>query len=249
MPFCVITGASTGIGRELARICAAEGHRLLLVADEPAVSDVAAELGAQPLVADLATDAGVRAVVAAVQGQPVDMLFLNAGRSLGHAFLEQSESDILRVIDLNVRGTVQLAHAFGGAMAMRGQGRILITGSIVGFMPGPFQLVYNATKAFLNSFAIGLAHEVAERGVTVTCLMPGATETEVFRRAGMEHTPVGQMKKADPADVARAGYDALVSGREQVTPGLMNKVQATAAEVLPADMVARMHRKITEPKD
>ncbi len=249
MGYCVITGAASGIGLELARIAAAEGHRLLLADRDPAIAGVASYLASEAIVVDLSRRADVDALCAHLDGIAPDLLMLNAGRSLGHAFIEQAEDQILDVIETNVIGTTLLARSIGQQMAARGTGRILFTGSIVGYMPGPYQAVYNATKAYVNSLSIALSHELAVSGVTVTCLMPGATETRVFERAGMQNTPIGQMKKEDPAKVARTGYDAMMAGREQVTHGLMNKVQATAAEILPAGIVAKIHSKIAEPKD
>lgn len=248
MGFCVITGAASGIGLELAHIAAADGHALLLADRDRAIEQVAAELSGAALVADLSTRDGVDALCSQLGTAVPDILMLNAGRSLGHAFLGQPEDEILDVIETNVIGTTMLARRIGQGMAARGSGRVMFTGSIVGYMPGPYQAVYNATKAYVNSLSVALSHELSGSGVTVTCLMPGVTDTRVFERAGMLDTPVGQMKKADPAKVARTGYDAMMEGQEQITHGLMNKVQATAAEILPAGIVAELHRKIAEPK-
>jgi short-subunit dehydrogenase len=139
-------------------------------------------------------------------------LLANAGRGLGKAFLDQRWPDIRHVIDTNVTGTLYLLHKIGRDMRTRGRGRVLITGSIAGFMPGTFQAVYNGTKALLDSFSFALRAELKVSGVTVTCLMPGATETEFFERADMLDTKVGQSKKDDPADVAKVGYDAMMRG-------------------------------------
>lgn len=249
MGFCVITGAASGIGLELARIAATEGHSLLLADRDPSIETVCASFGAAPVLADLSRRGGVDALCDRLAGRVPDLLMLNAGRSLGHAFIEQAEDEILDVIETNVIGTTMLARRIAPQMVARGSGRILMTGSIVGYMPGPFQAVYNATKSYVNSLSVAFAHELSGSGVTVTCLMPGATETRVFERAGMLDTPIGQMKKENPAKVARTGYDAMMAGREQITHGMMNKVQAAAAEVLPAGIVAELHRKIAEPKE
>lgn len=249
MDLCIITGAANGIGLELARVAHAEGHGLLLVDRDAGVDLIAAELGAEAVTADLSTKAGLDVLCQRLDGRTPDILMLNAGRSLGHAFVEQVEDDILDVIETNVTGTTMLARRMLPAMVAAGSGKVLITGSIVGYMPGPYQAVYNATKAYVNSLSIALAHELSESGISVTCLMPGATDTKVFERAGMRDTPVGEMKKDDPAKVARTGYDAMMAGREQITHGLMNKVQATAAEILPAGMVAELHRKIAKPNE
>ena len=133
-------------------------------------------------------------------------------------------------------------------MRNRGRGRILITGSIAGFMPGTFQAVYNGTKAFLDSFSFALRAELKESGVTVTCLMPGATETEFFERADMMDTKIGRSKKDDPSDVARIGYDAMMRGDGDVVSGWMNKLRSAIANVTPAGMLAEMHRSMAEPR-
>lgn len=248
----VVTGASSGIGKELARLCVEQGYDVVVAADEPAIAEVAQELGAgggtvQAVEADLATTAGIDRLLAAVGEKPIDFLLANAGRGLGRSFIDQEEGAIRRVIDTNVTGTVYLAHRVARRMVTRGQGRILFTGSIAGFMPGTFQAVYNATKAFVDSFAIALRHELADSGVSVTCLMPGPTDTRFFERADMLDTKVGQEAKDDPAAVARVGFDAMMAGREQVVSGWQNKLQTAAASVMPAGRLAEQHRKMAEP--
>ncbi|ATQ57999.1 SDR family NAD(P)-dependent oxidoreductase [Paracoccus yeei] len=250
MTLALVTGASTGIGLELARIARADGHQTIMVADEPAIHQAAAGLDAEAVEADLATSEGVAAVLAHLGGREVDLLMLNAGTGLGHAFLDQDPQRIDHVVMTNILGVLRLAHPLGRRMQARSQGRILITGSIAGFMPGTFQAIYNASKAFLNNFALGWNEELKDTGVTVTCLMPGPTDTGFFERAGLLDTPLGQMKnKDDPAMVARAGYDAMMAGQAQMTPGLKNKMQATLAEVLPAGLVAKAHRRMAKPQD
>lgn len=249
MTLALITGASTGIGLELARIARADGHQAIVVANEPAIHQAAAELGAEAVEADLATTEGISAVMAQVAGRDVDLLMLNAGTGMGHAFLDQDPAAIDHVVMTNVLGVLRLAHPLGRRMRDRGQGHVLITGSIAGFMPGTFQAIYNASKAFLNNFALGWNEELKDSGVTVTCLMPGPTDTAFFERAGLLDTPLGQMKKDDPAMVARAGYDAMLAGRTQMTPGLKNKAQAAMAEILPAGLVAKAHRQMAKPDD
>jgi short-subunit dehydrogenase len=212
-PFAIVTGASSGIGLELASICAQEGFDLLIAADRPelqAAADRCRGLGADVTVVetDLATTEGVDRLWAAAAERPVEALLANAGHGLGHAFLDQDFEDVRHVIDTNVTGTIYLVQLVGRTMRSRGSGRILLTGSIAGFMPGTYQAVYNGTKAFVDSFSFALRAELKESGVTVTCLMPGATETDFFERADMLDTQVGQSKKDDPADVARIGFDA-----------------------------------------
>jgi short-subunit dehydrogenase len=251
-PLAVVTGASTGIGYELAKICAQEGHDLLIAADEPAIHTAATEfrgLGAHvdAVEADLATVEGVDRLYAAIRGRPVAALVANAGRGLGKAFLDQDFADIRRVIDTNVTGTVYLLHKVGRDMRGRDSGRILIVGSIAGFMPGTYQAVYNATKAFLDSFSWALRAEMKGTNITVTCLMPGATETEFFERADMLDTKIGQAKKDDAAEVARIGFDAMMKGQGDVVSGWQNKLQSALATVMPAGLAAEMHRGQAAP--
>jgi short-subunit dehydrogenase len=247
-----ITGASSGIGYELARCCAEYGFDLLIAADEGAIQDAAQKLRAlgvrvQAVEADLATSEGVDVFCAAAGGRPIDALLANAGRGLGDAFLDQDFDDIRRVIDTNITGTLYLIHRVGEQMRSRGEGRILITGSIAGYMPGSFAAVYNGSKAFLDSFSFALRNELQETGVTVTCLMPGPTDTEFFERADMLDTKVAAQKKDDPAVVARAGFDAMMKGEGDVVTGLKNKLQVAMAAVTPAGVLAERHRKMAEP--
>jgi len=201
--FAIVTGASTGIGLELARCCAQDGFDLLIAADEPEIEQAAASLrgnggSVEAVQADLATLEGVDRLYAAAKGRPVDALLANAGRGLGHAFLDQEFSRVRHVIDTNVTGTLYLIHKVGNEMRRRNAGRILITGSIAGFTPGSFQAVYNGSKAFLNSFSFALREELRDTKITVTCLMPGATETEFFERADMMDTAVVRRKRTMP---------------------------------------------------
>ena len=251
-PLALVTGASSGIGYELARRCGEHGFELLIVADEPQIHDAAAALRAgsaqvQAVQADLATAAGVERFYAATNGRAVDALLANAGRGLGGAFLDQPFDRVRRVIDTNVTGTVHLVQKVGRGMRDRGSGRILITGSIAGFMPGTYQAIYNGTKALLDSFAFALRAELKDSGVTVTCLMPGATETEFFERADMLDTKIGSKKKQPAAEVARRGFEAMMKGEGDVIPGWDNKMRADMAHVLPSGMLAELHRKEAEP--
>jgi uncharacterized protein len=252
-PLALVTGASSGIGYELAKLAAQDGYDLVVAADQPEIVEAAQalrELGvqAEPVQADLATLDGVDSLVAALGGRPIDVLIANAGHGLGRAFLDQDFSDIRHVIDTNVTGTVYLLHKALPAMRDRGRGTVLITGSIAGLMPGSFQAVYNGTKAFVDSFSFAIRNELKDSGVTITCLMPGPTDTEFFERADMLDTKVGaDPKKADPADVAKAGYEAMKRGEGDVVAGLKNKIQAAMAAVTPQSMLAEQHRKMAEP--
>lgn len=250
-PLAIITGASSGIGLELARECARNGFDLLLAADRP-LADVQtelSELGAsvESVEADLATKRGVDTLLAAIKGRSVDALLANAGHGLGKGFLEQDFTDVSHVIDTNITGTLYLIHTVGQQMVKRGAGRILITGSIAGFMPGTFQAVYNGTKAFIDSFSWALRNELEETGVTVTCLMPGVTDTDFFERADLMDTKLGTQKKADPAKVAKVGFKAMMDGEGDVVAGFKNKLQVAASHVTPSAVLAEQHRKMAEP--
>ncbi|WP_395942936.1 SDR family NAD(P)-dependent oxidoreductase [Brevundimonas sp.] len=251
-PLAVVTGASSGIGYELAKLFAEDGYDLVIAADTSLAeaSQVLTGLGAQvaAVQADLATEDGVQSLYAALGGRPVDALAANAGHGLGKGFLDQSFDDIVHVINTNITGTVRLAWLIGRDMRARGRGRILFTGSIAGLMPGSFQAVYNASKAFVDSFSFALRNELKDDGVSVTVLMPGPVDTQFFARADMTDTKVGQDDgKADPADVARTGYEAMKRGDGDVVAGFGNKLQAAMAAVTPQTVLAEQHRKMAEP--
>jgi short-subunit dehydrogenase len=253
-PLAVVTGASTGIGYELAKCCVEEGFDLVIAADQPKIEDAAVEfrgMGAQvsAVHTDLARLEGVDQLVAVVRAQnrPVQALLANAGHGLGGAFLDQNFPDARHVIDTNITGTIYLIQQIGRDMRARGEGRILITGSIAGFLPGSFQAVYNGSKAFIDNFSFALRNELKDTGVTVTCLMPGVTDTEFFDRADMEDTKIGSGKKDDPAMVARVGFKAMMNGEADVVSGWKNKVQTTFANVTPNTMLAEQHRSMAQP--
>jgi short-subunit dehydrogenase len=247
----VVTGASAGIGLEIAKLAAADGYDLIVAADTPFVNAAAGlqNLGVdvQQVEADLATSDGVDQLLAKLGGRPVDVLVANAGHGLGGAFVDQQPDEWQHVVNTNVTGTLLLIQPIARQMRERGEGRIMIVGSVAGHIAGAFQAVYNGTKAFIDSFAAALGNELKDSGVTVTCLKPGATETEFFHRADMDDTKVGQSKKADPADTARTGWDAMLKGEHAVVDGVMNKVQVMASGVLPESVTAEMHRKQAEP--
>jgi len=251
-PFAIVTGASSGIGYELAKCCAHQGYDLLVAADEakiqPAANDLRA-MGAEvtALEVDLATTDGVDQLCDAADGRGVNILLANAGRGLGRAFLDQDFDAARHVIETNITGTVYLVQRIGRAMREQGHGRIMLTGSIAGFMPGSFQAVYNGSKAFIDSFSSALRNELKDSGVTVTCLMPGATETEFFKRADMLDTKVGRERKADPAEVAKLGFEAMLKGQSEVITGWRNKLQGAMSHVTPTDVLAEQHRTFAEP--
>jgi short-subunit dehydrogenase len=248
----VVTGGSSGIGLELARECLANGFDVIIAADRPtdgSVAELQTEGGrVEAVQCDLATKGGVETLMQAVGGRQVDALLANAGHGLGHGFLDQNFDEVTHVIDTNITGTLYLIHRVGNQMRTRGAGRILLTGSIAGFMPGTFQAVYNGTKAFIDSFSWALRNELKDTGVTVTCLMPGVTDTEFFERAGLMDTKVGQDEhKADPAEVAKIGFKAMMDGEGDVVAGMKNKLQTAIASVTPSAVLAEQHRKMAEP--
>ncbi len=251
-PLALITGASTGIGYELGRRCAQNGFDLVVAADETEIEDAAEdfrEFGVEvdSVQADLATIEGVEQLYATVAGRNVDALLANAGRGLGGGFLDQDFNEVIRVIDTNITGTIYLVQKIGRDMRSRNAGRILITGSIAGYIPGAFAAVYHGTKAFIDSFAAALRNELKDSDVTITCLMPGATETEFFERAGMGDTKVGQAKKDSAADVAEAGFKAMMEGDADIVTGWKNKLQSTLANIIPSSVLAEQNRKQSEP--
>jgi short-subunit dehydrogenase len=251
-PLAIVTGASSGIGFELAKCCVENGFDLIVAADEPAIRDAAQRLtinGAtvEAVLADLATTEGCETLYAATRERPVAALLANAGRGLGNAFLDQEWERVRRVIDTNITGTTYLVQKIARDMRDRREGRILITGSIAGLMPGTYQAVYNGTKAFLDSFAYALRAELKDAGVTVTCLMPGATETEFFERADMMDTKVGTEKKQPADEVAKAGFQAMMKGEGDVVTGWANKLRAAISHVVPSAVLAESHRKMAAP--
>jgi short-subunit dehydrogenase len=250
-PLAVVTGASSGIGYELARLLADDGFDLVVAADTSLAEakQTFESLGArvETLQTDLSTEDGVQSLYDLVAGRPVDVLAANAGHGLGRGFLDQAFDDILHVINTNITGTTRLLHLVGRDMRARGRGQILLTGSIAGLMPGSFQAVYNASKAYVDSFSFALRNELKDSGVSVTVLMPGPTDTEFFHRAGLDDTVVGRGKKMDPAKVAEIGYHAMKRGEGDVIAGVMNKAQAAMAAVTPQTVLAEMHRKQAEP--
>lgn len=225
-PLAVITGASTGIGYELARVFAENDFDLLICAENPELEDAASELRSQTDVisvrADLSHAAGVQDLYGWIEktGRPVDTLVLNAGVGAGGDFAHDTELDKeLGVVDLNVRSTVHLCKLVLADMVERDEGRILFTSSIAAATPGPFMAVYNASKSFVQSFALAIRNELEDTGVTVTTLIPGPTETKFYERAEMQDTKIAASGKDDPAEVAQRGFEALMDGDAKVVVG------------------------------
>ena len=253
-PLAVVTGASSGIGFELAKQFAEHGHDLVVAAEDDAIASAAAALQtmgveAEAVQVDLSTTEGVDELWRRVETRAPAAFALNAGVGRGGAFKDNPLADELQIIDLNVRSTVHLAKHVVRDMATRGQGRILFTSSIASTMPGTYQAVYNASKSFVQSFALALREELKDSGVSVTSLMPGPTETEFFDRADMGDTSVGASdSKDDPADVARQGFEALMNGDDRVVAGsLSTKLQGKGSRFIPDAVKAKMHEKMAAP--
>ncbi|MGF2034070.1 MAG: SDR family NAD(P)-dependent oxidoreductase [Nostoc sp. CmiVER01] len=254
-PLAIVTGASSGIGYELAKQFAQNGFDLVVTATGSSINEVIGafeKLGAsvETIQADLATYNGVESLYNQIQaiGRPVEAIAINAGVGVGGKFTETDLKEELNLIDLNVVSSVHLAKRVVKDMVERGNGKILFTSSIAALMPGPFEVVYSASKAFIHSFAEGLRNELKDTGVTVTALMPGPTDTNFFHRAGMDDTKVGADKKDDPAIVAKQGFEALMAGKDDLVAGsLKTKVQGNISKVLSDTVNAEQHRKLTEP--
>ena len=256
-PLAVITGASSGIGYELAKQFAEHDFDVVIAAEDDELSSAASALGASgahvhPVKVDLASPGGVEALHAAVQalGRPVDAAALNAGVGAGGRFDEIDLESDLRVVGLNVASTVHLAKLLVRPMVQRGEGRLLFTSSIAAQGPGPFHATYAASKAFVHSFAEAIRTELKDTGVTITSLMPGPTETEFFERADLDDSRIGSSKhKDDPADVAKDGFEALMAGKDSVVAGsFRNKVQAATSKMSPAKAASRGMAEMTKPK-
>jgi uncharacterized protein len=254
-PLAVVTGASSGIGFELAKVFADNGYDLLITAEDSRLEAAAEQLrvagaGVQPVQVDLSTYDGVEQLYAAIvsTGRLVSAAALNAGVGQGGAFIDTDLADEIKIIDLNITSTVHLTKRLLKDMVIRDSGRVLITSSIASTMPGSFQAVYNASKSFLQSFAQALGNELKGTGVTITALMPGPTDTDFFHRADMDDTKVGQGAKDDPALVAKQGFEALMGGKDKVVAGsATTKVQGVAGKVLPDKLKAAAHRQMAQP--
>ncbi len=255
-PFAVVTGASTGIGFELARQCIMNNFDALICADDArGIHEAAAHLAASgatviPVTADLTTYEGVEKLAREIDGtgRHVDALILNAGIGVNGPFIETPLDEELRVIALNCASIVHLAKRVVPQMAVRGKGHILITASVESTSPAPYLAVYGASKAFDLSFAEALRAELKETGVTVTALQPGATDTEFFERAEMMDTRVAAGKKDDPAEVAKVGFEAMMKGKDKViAASIKAKLEGLVGELLPEPAKAALHARQAKP--
>ncbi len=255
-PFVVITGASSGIGYELAREFASQGFDMAIVAEDDGIFDVASDMdalgsAAYPFKIDLAHYEGVDTLMEKLEelDRTVYILAVNAGVGVSGAFNDTSLEAEMNMINLNVISSVHLTKKILPDMLAKKQGKILFTSSIAATSPGPFYAVYAASKAFIQSFAEALREEIKDSGVTVTSLMPGATDTNFFVRAGMENTKAGRGKKDDPALVAKQAFQALMDGDDHVVAGAFtNKVMGVMNKILPETVSAAATRKNTQPR-
>lgn len=241
----LITGATSGIGKELAKLFAADGYNLLIVSrDQAELDSTAAELRQSGVTVDtISKDLSVMEEVKALCAEvttPIDVLVNDAGQGVYGLFTENDLERELGIIHLNICATVILTKHFVKEMVARGEGKVLNLGSVAGKLPGPWQAVYHATKAFVLSFTTAIREEMKDSGVTFTALMPGATDTDFFNKAGMQDSKAVQDKEAlsDPADVAKDGYEALMKGEDRIISGFKNKVQVSASNLMPDSSVA-----------
>jgi uncharacterized protein len=255
-PLAVITGASSGIGYELARKFASNGYDLVIAASNPdklreaarSLSEVGPRAQVEAVQTDLSKPEGVRKLYDRLRelGRPVDVLAANAGVGVYGEFTETALDAEIALIDLNITSQVHLIKLVVPEMKQRRQGDILITSSIAGTMPGPHYAVYAASKAFMNSFGQAIRNELSDAGVNVTVLMPGLTDTEFFERAHMEDSKAAQGPKQSAAEVADAAFEGLQNRDDHVVPGLMNKMTAGISRVLSEVAKARAHGRRTE---
>ena len=255
--YALVTGGTSGIGFELAKLLAADGYNIILVARaEEGLEKVRTELSSGYKVEvvtiskDLFYPGNAFELVDEVRekGLAVDILVNDAGQGLYGEFKDTDIQRELAIVQLNISSLLVLTKSFLQDMLERGSGKILNLASIAGKLPGPRQAVYHGTKAFVHSFTEAIRSELKESGVTITSLLPGATDTDFFNKAGMQESKVVQAGRlADPAEVAKDGYKALMSGADMVVSGFKNKVQVAMSNVMPDNVVADQLNKQQAP--
>ncbi|MBX2994300.1 MAG: SDR family NAD(P)-dependent oxidoreductase [Bdellovibrionaceae bacterium] len=254
-PLAVVTGASSGIGYELAKVFAKNGFDLIVAAEDAGLAEAGQafrSFGAevQTVQVDLASPQGVEELANKIKSHAkhLDAIAINAGVGVSGEFVKTDLERELNLLRLNVVGLVHLTKRVLPDLVAQGHGRILFTSSIAGDMPGPYYAVYAASKAFVQSFSEAIREEVKESGVTITALQPGATDTNFFARADMLDTKAGASEKDSPEKVAQDGFEALMAGKDHVVAGsFMNKVQSVISKVLPETQGAKMQGKQTKP--
>jgi len=256
-PLALVTGASSGIGLELARQFASNGFDLIINAEDAGLATAAAKIRAEgaevtTVQADISEPEGVQQLWTRVQaaGRPLDAAALNAGVGVGGAFVDTDWARDLEIIRLNVVGTAALLKLCLVEMTARNSGRVLVTSSIASTQPGSYQSVYNASKSFIQSLTEAVQDELQDTDVTVTSLMPGPTDTNFFARADMLDTGMGKGPKDGADAVAEQGFQALMAGEKKVVAA-STAVKATAAmnKVLPDSVKALGNRVMAKPRD
>jgi short-subunit dehydrogenase len=256
--YALVTGATSGIGYELAKLLAKDGFNLIIVArDQDELHKTSAELmeqygvGVTPIAKDLFIPSSAFQLYEQVKarGIDVDILINDAGQGQYGKFIETDIERELDIIQLNISSLVVLTKLFLKDMVARGSGRILNLSSIASKTPGPWQSVYHGTKAFVQSFTEAIREEVKDTGVTITALLPGATDTDFFNKAEMTASKVMEEKMSDAGDVAKDGYDAMMNGDDMVVSGFKNKMQVAMGAITPDSMQAKQLYKKQEPVD
>ena len=254
--YALITGGSQGIGLELAKLFAADGYNLVLVArDESLLLDAKAMLSGSgvevvTISRDLFEPNAAMELYEQVSalGITIDTLVNDAGQGVYGKFIENELERELAIIQLNIISLVSLTKLYLKDFVARGNGKILNLSSIAGKAPGPYQAVYHATKAFVQSFTEAIRSESKDTGVCITALLPGATDTDFFAKADMLDSKVLDGELADPADVAKDGYDALMAGKDMVVSGFKNKLNVALGNITPDHLQADQMGKMQEPR-
>ena len=255
--YALITGASSGIGYELAKLFAEDGYNLIVVArTEEDLQKAATEFSQYgidviPIAKDLFKAEAPFELYDEIKKRNliVDVLVNDAGQGQYGLFIESDIRRLLDIIQLNVSSLTSLTYLFLKDMVARNEGKILQLASIASELPGPWQAVYHATKAYVLSFTEAVIRELKDSAVTMTALQPGATDTDFFNKAEMQESKILDTKLSDPAKVAKDGYEALMKGDDKIVSGFKNKVMAGSSNIMPDTMVAAQMDKMQQPKE
>lgn len=257
--YALITGGTSGIGKELSKLFAQDGYNLIIVArDETGLemtkSELAERFGVQvtTISKDLMEPNAAEELYDEIKqsGLTVNVLVNDAGQGQHGKFIDYELQRDIDLIQLNIISLTVLTKLFLKDMVARNEGKILQLSSLASKSPGPLLAVYSATKAYVQSFTQAIINEIRGTNVTITALLPGATDTDFFNKAEAENTKqVQDMKLDDPADVAKDGYEALMSGEAQVVSGFKNKIQAAMSNIMPEQTAATNMRKTLEESD